>query len=317
VKASANDLIAVLNDKLLELHFGEKDLDFKAHGGSLFVELIIPPQSGLLGSKLVQSSLQLDPDIRIIAVKRRRIHYSQQKIRRLRLTVGDVLLVYCPKDHLEQLRAGNDFIVVEDVHQQIIHKRKAPLALAIFTGMVFAASTGLANIMVCAVSAVFLMLLGGCLQLRDAYRAVDVRVLMMIVGTLALGSAMQKTGVATLYAEGFLSIFKGQSPAVILSAFLLLTSVCTQLLSNNATAVLLIPIGISTALSLGVNPKPFVVAICFGASACYATPIGYQTNLLVYGPGGYRFADYLKLGLPLNLLVWLMGSLFIPLLWSF
>jgi di/tricarboxylate transporter len=317
VKASANDLIATLDAKLLQLPLGDKALDFSAHGGSLLVELIIPPQSGLVGSRLMGSPLQLDPDIKIIAVKRRRTHYSKQKLRQLRITVGDILLVHCPKDHLEQFRGGNDFIVVEDVQHQIINKKKAPLALAIFIGMVVSATAGLADIMICAVAAVFLMLLGGCLQLREAYRSVDVRVLLTIVGTLALGLAMHKTGTAKLYAEGFLSLFHGQNPTLILSAFILITSLSSQALSNNATAVLLIPIGISTALSLGVNPKPFIIAICFGASACYATPIGYQTNLLVYGPGGYRFSDYMKLGIPLTLLVWLMGSWFIPKLWPF
>ena len=156
------------------------------------------------------------------------------------------------------------------------------------------------------------MLLGGCLPLREAYHSLDVRVLLIIIGTLALGHAMQKTGADRFYAAGFMTLFKGQSPAVILSAFILLTSICTHLLSNNATAVLLIPIGISVALTLGVSPKPFIVGICFGASACFATPIGYQTNLLVYGPGGYRFVDYLKLGMPLNFLVWAMASLCCP-----
>jgi di/tricarboxylate transporter len=318
VKASANDLIAVLKDKLFELPFGDKEeLDFKAHGGSLIVELIIPPQSGLLGAKLLKSDLLLDPDIQIIAVKRRRVHYSRQKLRDLRLTVGDILLVHCPKDHLDQFRGGNDFIIVEDIHHQILDTKKGPLAMGIFIGMVLAATLGLANIMVCAISAAFLMLLSGCLPMQDGYRSVDVRVLLMIVGTLALGTAMEETGAAKAYAEGFLALFQGQSPALILSAFILLTSLCTQVLSNNATAVLLTPIAISTALSLGVNPKPFIIGICYGASACYATPIGYQTNLFVYGPGGYRFADYLKLGLPLSLFVWLMSSLLVPVIWPF
>jgi len=98
---------------------------------------------------------------------------------------------------------------------------------------------------------------------------------------------------------------------------IILTSISTHLLSNNATAILLLPIAITAAQSLGVDPRPFIIAVCFGASACFATPIGYQTNLLVYGPGGYRFSDYLKLGIPLNLLVLVLGSLFIPLIWPF
>jgi len=128
---------------------------------------------------------------------------------------------------------------------------------------------------------------------------------------------MEKTGASRLYAESFLRAFHGLSPGFVLAGFILLTSISTQILSNNATAVLLLPIGISTALALGVNPKPFIIGVCFGASACFATPIGYQTNLLVYGPGGYRFSDYLKLGIPLNLFVILMGALFIPMIWPF
>ena len=116
---------------------------------------------------------------------------------------------------------------------------------------------------------------------------------------------------------GFLSLFAGLDVVFVLGGMMFLTSVTTQLLSNNATAVLLLPIAISTALSLGVNPKPFIMAVCFGASACFASPIGYQTNLLVYGPGSYRFVDYLKLGIPLNVLVIVMGVLFIPVIWPF
>jgi di/tricarboxylate transporter len=140
---------------------------------------------------------------------------------------------------------------------------------------------------------------------------------MIIVGTIALSTAMEKTGTSQFYAEKYLSLFLGSNPALVLAGIILLTSISTQLLSNNATAVLLLPIAISAALTLGVNPKPFIIAVCFGASACFATPIGYQTNLLVYGPGGYQFSDYLKLGMPLNGIVLIMGSIFIPVLWPF
>jgi di/tricarboxylate transporter len=126
---------------------------------------------------------------------------------------------------------------------------------------------------------------------------------------------MDKTGASQYYATLFLRALDGWPPNYVLGGVILLTSISTQLLSNNATAVLLLPIAISTALGLGVNPKPFIVAVCFGASACFATPIGYQTNLLVYGPGGYRFSDYFKLGIPLNLLVLVLGTVLIPLFW--
>jgi di/tricarboxylate transporter len=166
-------------------------------------------------------------------------------------------------------------------------------------------------------TAAFLMLITGCLQLRDAYRAINGQVLLIIIATIALSAALEKTGTSDFYARTFLSMFTGLSPAFVLSGLIVLTSISTHLLSNNATAILLLPIAITAAQNLGIDPRPFIIAVCFGASACFASPIGYQTNLLVYGPGGYRFSDYLKLGIPLNLLVLIMGSLFIPKIWPF
>jgi di/tricarboxylate transporter len=183
--------------------------------------------------------------------------------------------------------------------------------------MVFVATMGILDIVVAAVSAVFLMILAGCLRLRDAYSSLDVKVLLLIVGAIGLAAAMEKTGAAKIYAAGFLSLFKGQNPAFILAALILLTNIITETMSNNATAVLLLPIAVSTAHSLGVDARPFIIGVCFGASCSYASPFGYQTNLLVYGPGGYRFKDFLKLGLPLDLLTWLLSSLMIPYLWPF
>jgi di/tricarboxylate transporter len=215
------------------------------------------------------------------------------------------------------MRASRDVIIIEDIHHDIVHKRLAGRALLIFSGVIVAATTGMADIMVSALAGVLAMILTGCLELRSAYRELRADVLMLIVGTIALGAAMEKTGATGLYADAFLSWFYGASPQVVLGGFLLLTSVGTLILSNNATAVLLLPVAISTALSLGVNPKPFIIAVCFGASACFASPIGYQTNLMVYGPGSYRFTDYLKLGIPLNLLVIVLGMWLIPWIWPF
>jgi di/tricarboxylate transporter len=318
VKSSANDLVEILHDKAVELPLSQTNLNSGVvEKESLIVELIIPPQSSLLGERLLESRLKRHPDLHILAIQRSGLHYTEKKIHDVKLKIGDILLVRCPMSRLESLRGQTDFIVVEDVHHEIVHKRKARIGFVIFGGMVAAATSGLADIMVCALAAVFFMILTGCLQLRDAYRALQGNVLILIVGTIALGAAMEKTGASQFYAEAFLRIFSGAGPTTVLTAIILLTSISTQLLSNNATAILLLPIAISTALGLGLSPKPFIIAVCFGASACFATPIGYQTNLLVYGPGGYRFSDYLKLGIPLNIIVLLMGSGFIPALWPF
>lgn len=317
VKGSANDLVAILNGRLAELPHSKNELNFSAGDqDALIVELIVPPQSSVLGEKLTDSEIHDDPDIRIIAIKSRRTHYTEQKINSVKLRIGDILLVRCPRDKLDRIRNGTDFIIVEDVHYEIIHKKKGTLALTIFAGVVAGATSGLADIMVCALTGVFLLILTGCVQLKDAYRALRGDVLMLIVGTIALGTAMEKTGTSQLFAENFLKLFN-TSPAFALSGIILLSSIGTHLLSNNATAVLLLPIAVSSAVSIGVDPRPFIVGVIFGASACFATPIGYQTNLLVYGPGGYRFSDYLKLGIPLNVMVLIMGSVFIPVLWPF
>lgn len=318
VKGSAGDLLDILNEKSVKLPHIEENLNFTpGDSESLIMELIIPPQSSLVGERLLESSLHGEHETYIIAVKRRNIHYTEQKIRELKLRVGDILLVQCHQDELDRLRRNPDFIMVEDVHHEIVMKKKAPMAAIIFAAVVVAASTGLADIMVCALTGAFLMILTGCLPLRDGYRALQGDVLLLIAGTIALGTAMEKTGTAKFYAHEFIVLLRNLGPTAILSGFLLITSLSTQLLSNNATAVLFMPIAVSMALELGVDPKPFIISICFGASACFASPIGYQTNLLVYGPGNYRFTDYFRLGIPLNLLILVMGSVFIPMIWPF
>ncbi len=318
VKGSANDLVEILHDNVVALPLAARAMTIEdIQTTALTVELIIPPQSSLLGERLASSRLRRDPDIHIIAIKRRELHYAEPQVKDVRLQIGDILLARLPETSLNRLRGETDFIIIENIHHEIVNKRLARRAFLIFGGMVAAASTGLADILICALTAAFLMALTGCMQLRDAYRALEGRVLLIIIATIALSAALEKTGASALYARAFLSLFSGLGPTYVLSAMLVLTSISTHVLSNNATAILLLPIAVSSAIGLGVDPKPFIMAVCFGASACFATPIGYQTNLLVYGPGGYRFSDYLKLGIPLNLLVIIMGSLFIPLIWPF
>ena len=318
VKGRANHLVDMLNAKSVELPMSEKGLSFGVgKSESVVVEMIIPPQSRLLGQKLTEAHMMRDADVHLIAIKRAGLHFTERQIRDAKLKTGDIILVWCPAETLARLRSDPDFIIIEDIHHEIVHKRKAWTAMAIFSGMVVAATTGAVSIMIAALTAGFLMVVTGCLQMRDAYRALQGSVLLLIAGTIALGAAMEKTGTSRLYAEAFLGLLKGAPPAMILGGIITLTSVSTQILSNNATAVLIFPIAVSLAHQLGVDPRPFVIGVCIGASACFATPIGYQTNLLVYAPGGYRASDYLKLGLPLNLIVLVMGTALIPRIWPF
>ncbi len=318
VKGSLNDLVAILQAEQAELPGSEAGLTMGAQKDApIVVELIISPNSSLLGRRLSNTELAKDPSVNIIAVKRTNLHMSEKQIHDVRLKVGDILLIWCPDSKLESIRSQMDYIVIEDVYEEIVHKRKAAWSIINFAGMVVTAATGMADIMTCALTAAFLMIITGCIQMRDAYRALQGDVLLLIAGTIALGAAMEKTGASQLYAEAFLSLFSSFSPTIVLGAMIAFTSVSTQILSNNATAVLLLPIAISTALGIGVDPKPFIIGICFGASACFATPMGYQTNLMVFGPGGYSFKDFLRLGIPLNIFVIVAGMFLIPMFWKF
>lgn len=317
VKGTPRALVPLLNDDAVELPFTENGDPSSGTSDAVVVELIIPPFSSLVGQRLRETELVSHEALQVVAIERSGLHYTEKQMQDIRLRNGDILLVFCPTDRLEGLRHRNDWIIAEDIQQTIVYERKAPLTGLIFLAMVVSAAGGLMNIMTASLAAVFFMVVTKCLPLKEAYRALQGNVLILIAGTIALGLAMDETGASRYYAELFLSVFKGMPTGVVLGGFILLTSISTHILSNNATAVLLLPIAISTAAGLGVHPKPFIMAVVFGASACFATPIGYQTNLLVYGPGGYRFSDFSKLGLPLNILVVTGATFLVPFFWPF
>jgi di/tricarboxylate transporter len=319
VGATASDLVNLLGGRQVALPTVDGEpLEDPYDRNSQIVEVVITPDSRLLGRRVANTPLATTMEnLHVIGMQRRRSHYSERQMSQLRLDVGDILLIQCGTRQLAGLRAMGGLLVVEDVVRTIENRRKGPVAAAIFGGMVAAAALGWLDILTASLAAAFGMLLTGCLRPREAYDALDLPVLVLIVGTLALGDALGRTGAADVYARGFLSLVEGAGPGVVLAAFIVLTSAMSHVLSNNATAVLVTPIALATAASMGVDARPFIVGVCFGASACFATPIGYQTNLLVYGPGGYRFTDFLRLGLVLNVLVWVGAAVFIPRLWPF
>jgi di/tricarboxylate transporter len=318
VKASAQHLAQMLDSRQAVLPYEDTESATRPHdSNSRILELLVHPNSSAIGQSVNRFMESLDIHIRVLGVNRHRKHYPAGKVRNLRLGLGDIILVHLPLNHLDQIRSAEEFIVIEDIHKSIVNRKKAPLAMSIFLMMILATTFGIVNILVSSMTAMLLMILTGCISLREAYRSIESKVLILIIGTIALGNALSITGAADLYAQFLLKPFVGMSPYVVLSVFILLTSLLSLFLSNNSTAVLLMPIALSTAAMLEVDPRAFIIGLCFGASACYATPIGYQTNLLVYGPGGYVFRDYLKLGIPLSIGVWIVSSVFVPLLWPF
>jgi len=189
--------------------------------------------------------------------------------------------------------------------------------MLIVAGVIALAASGAVHISAAALGGAILLILTGSLNLEEAYRAIDWQVVFLLGGILPLGIALEKTGGADLLANLLIDWVGSHGPVAILAALFLVTTVLTAFMSNTATAALLIPIAVTAASSMAIDPRPLLVAIAFGASASFMTPVGYQTNLLVYGPGAYRFSDYVKVGVPLTLIFWVLATLLIPLAWPF
>jgi di/tricarboxylate transporter len=252
--------------------------------------------------------------IQVLAIRRLGQHHKV-KLRDWRLRPGDVLLVQGEPGPLRTLQEDGDFLLIEGVERDLTFPRKAPIAIAILTAVVAAATLGLAPMVFLALAGVALMIGTRSLEIREVVRAVDPAVLLLLAGTIPLGKAMDQSGLAQHAAAEVVAMVEPFGPWVLVGACYLMTSILTEVLSNNATAVLLVPIVLGIAERLGIEPKPLLVAVAFGASASFATPIGYQTNTLVMGPGGYRVTDYLRIGLPLNLGLAVVATIAIPLIW--
>ncbi len=233
------------------------------------------------------------------------------------LHAGDALLLQMTPSQLEALRDDPAVLVMGTTPKPEPRPGRIAISLAILAGVVLTAATGLLPIVTAASAGCLLLMVTRTLTPREAYDSINWQVVFMLAGVLALGTAMQKTGIAAMMAEGLTFISRNFGATIAVSALYVLTAVLTQFMSNNASAALLVPVSLNAAAMLDVRPEPFLIAVTFAASAAFATPVGYQTNLMVYGPGGYRFADFARVGLPLSALFWLIASFAIPLLWPF
>jgi di/tricarboxylate transporter len=292
-----------------------------AHEGSI-VEGVIGPRSSITGKTIQELNFRQRFRMIILAIHRRGIN-MRDRIDSLPLEEGDTILMMGPDSAREQIRRGDDILLLDRPHTPSEDfRKKAPIVLATMLGVVAAVSFNLIHITAAAIIGVAIILVTGVLRSKEAYAAVDWSILVLIYGMLALGTAMQSTGASVLLAGLIAGIQNFGLPdalalLAILACFYLATSVLTEVLSNNATIVLMVPIALQLGIVLGVDPRPFVIAACVASSASFATPIGYQTNTYVYSVGGYRFADFLRIGLPLNIIYFLGTVTLAPLLWSF
>ncbi|KIC50813.1 SLC13 family permease [Tateyamaria sp. ANG-S1] len=278
------------------------------------VEVLITPGCRMIGRSLGALRLRRRYGVYPLAVHRRNQNIGRQ-LDDLVVKVGDTLLLEGAPEDIQRLAADMDMVDVSKPSQREFRRSHAPIALAALLGIVVLAALGVAPILMLSVLAVATVLITGCIDADEAFSFVDGRLLALIFSMLAIGAALEATGAVALIVDAVAPGLMVLPPFLIVWAVYLLTSVLTELVSNNAVAVVLTPIAIGLATALGIDPRPLVVAVMVAASASFATPIGYQTNMLVYGPGGYKFTDFMKVGIPLNLSVGLLASAVIPFIW--
>lgn len=288
-----------------------RDLDGNPEAPRVHAEVMIAPGSALVGKSLAQ--------LRFGHVYRMRVHGLQrsgatphQRIDNIPLAVGDVLLVDAAATALEDLRPNPAVILLGQRTQPRIDKRRAGLSMLVLVAAIGVSALGWMPIVASSLLGCAALVILRCLEPEEAYAAIDWRVIILLAGVLPLGIALQKSGGADWVAHNALGWIGGYGPLATLATIYLLTAMMTEVMSNNAAAVLVVPIAIAAAEALGVDTKPFLVAVAFAASTSFATPVGYQTNTMVYTAAGYRFSDFPKIGIPLNLLFWAMAVVLIP-----
>jgi di/tricarboxylate transporter len=278
------------------------------------MEGIVGPQSRLVGRRVSDLNLHRRFAVHILAIHRQSENLSGA-FGEVRLKFGDTLLLEGPPEGLKRLFDQQELVNLSEPRMHPFRRDKAPIAIFAIAAVVILAALEIFPIVGLALIAATAVIALGCLDAEEAYRRIRWSILVLIFAMLAVGVAMEKTGTATAIVSGIAQFAAGLGPVALLSLIYLITSVMTEFMSNNATAILLTPVAIGLAEQLGVDPRPFVVAVMFAASASFATPIGYQTNTFVYSAGGYRFTDFIKVGVPLNLLLWLMATFIIPMFW--
>lgn len=299
----------------LRPHDRWRDSDLQSPA-TLLVEAVLAPNADLAGKTIREARFRDEVGGVVLAI-RHRGDVMQEHVEDTRLRAGDALLIDAARADIERFKRNRNFVVVSEVTAPAFRRRKAVASVLIFVGVVLAATAGVLPIAAAAVAGAVLTVVSGCLSGQEAYRAVEWKVIFLMAGVLALGTALENTGAAQLIAGGMVSLAGSWGPLALVSAFYVMTSLLTEAMSNVATAAVMAPIAIASARALGVDSRPFLIAVTFAASASFMTPVGYQTNTLVYGPGGYRFADFLRVGAPLNLVFWLLATLLIPHIWPF
>jgi di/tricarboxylate transporter len=278
------------------------------------LEVVIGSNSDLIGGTLQTTNFRHHYNGTVIAI-RQRGQLIRERLGQIRLHFGDTLLLRGTAVALAQIKREPGFIVSEEAPPEEFRTEKIPVALAIVGGVVIIAALG-QPILVTALVGCVLMVLTGCLKMNELHQSIRLDVIFLLAGVIPLGLVLERTGGAQLLANLAIQSAAYVPPLIVLGIFYLMAMLLTELISNNATVVVMVPVAVATATTLGLDPRAFILAIMFAASTSFSTPVGYQTNTMIYGPGGYKFLDFIRVGAPLNLLLAIVTPIYIYLVWG-
>ena len=308
MKTPVSELLGLADDK--DVVLGERGSSNEA----TTVEALITPGCKMIGRKIGEMHLRRSFGVYAIALHRKNQNIGQ-KLDDIAIRVGDTILFEGTAEDIGRMAREMGLVDLAQPTERSYRRKKAPIVILGLAAVVVLAALGVAPIFSVAAVGVAAVLLSRCIDAEEAFDAVDGRLLVLIFSMLAIGAGLQASGAVALIANAVAPQLIGLHPFFVVWAIYLLTSLLTELVSNNAVAVVVTPIAIALATALGIDPRPLVVAVMVAASASFATPIGYQTNTLVYGPGGYAFTDFLKIGVPLNIIIGVVASALIPYFW--
>jgi di/tricarboxylate transporter len=315
VEGRVEDLMRACDELTMSIEAERKFADDALSDEELsLVEVTLAPRSPMVGRTLRQVRFRDHHGFNVLAIWRQG-EVLTGRLRDVRLRFGDTLLLQGPRHRLPGVQSGTDFLVLEPVSVDRRRRSRAPLAVGIMALVLFLATVGGFHISTALVIGSVLMVLSGCLTMEEAYQSIEWRSVFLIAGMLPLGLAMETTGTARLLAGLIVNLGAGLGPIAVLAGIYILAGLITEPMSNAAAAVLMVPISIDIALGLGADPRTFVLATVIGASTSFLTPVGHQANVLVLGPGGYRFFDFTRVGAPLNLVILLVTMIVLPLIW--
>jgi di/tricarboxylate transporter len=319
VRTTPEELIAIRQTRGLELHPVSQYGSTAANGGEeevadLLVQAVVAPQSDLIGRTIGEVDFRRRYGALVVSLWRKQ-GWLRQELAQTQLSAGDVLVLQGDAEALARVERDPAFLMLVPFHGESRQRRKAPLAGGIMLASVAAAALNLLSIEMAALAGAVAMVLSGCLSARQAYQAIDARIYVFIAGAIPLGAAMQQSGTSELLASWLQTALSGWSQTLILLALFAVVGVVTQLMSDAATTALFAPVAVILAQALGHPPEPYVVTVAMAAVASFLTPIGHHGNLLVYGPGGYQFTDFVWVGTPLTVLVAMIVTWLAPLLW--